>query len=188
MPDRRCSACRESAPATQMIRLVASPAGEVHADLRRALGGRGAYSCALQRCLHKAAQGAVSRSLKHRVQKADSQQLLNQVQSGLHRLIGEGLGRLQKQRSLHIGSADTEAADKLGSLQGVLAAHDISERSSKKVDALTAPVYRVAHQAELGAWLGRGATGVIGVPSGPVGAQALIEADRWCRLSNSMVG
>ena len=49
-------------------------------------------------------------------------------------------------------------------------------------------MYRVADQVELGRWLGRGATGVVGIPQGPAGAQALIEAGRWTCLANSVVG
>jgi predicted RNA-binding protein YlxR (DUF448 family) len=188
MSERRCSACRESCPATQMIRLVASPAGELRADLRAALGGRGAYACAQKQCLARASQGAVSRSLRRGIRKADKAVLLAEVQVGLERLLAERLGRLQKQRSLHIGAMQTESADRAGTLQGVVAAFDISERSSKKVDALRAPVYRVAHQAELGGWLGRGATGVVGVPNGPAGVKALVEADRFSRLANSVAG
>ena len=188
MPNRRCSACRESRPAAQMIRLVASPAGDLRADLRTALGGRGAYSCAQKQCLLRASRGAVSRSLKRSVKKGDAAALVVEVETGLARLLAERLGRLQKQRSLHIGASDTESADRAGSLQGIVAALDLSERSSKKVDALRAPVYRVARQAELGGWLGRGATGVVGVPNGPAGVKALVEADRFSRLANSVAG
>ena len=188
MPERRCSACRQSRPATQMIRLVASPAGELCADLRAVLGGRGAYACAQKQCLLRASQGAVSRSLKRGIKKGDSSALLADVQSGLARLLAERLGRLQKQRCLHIGASETELADRHGSLQGIVTALDLSERSSKKVDALRAPVYRVADQAQLGGWLGRGATGVVGVPNGPAGVKVLTEADRFSRLANSVAG
>jgi len=188
MAERRCSACRENHPADQMIRLLASPAGEVFADLRGSLPGRAAYACPSMQCLEKAARGSVSRSLKRRVQKGDGTALLDGVRDGLERLLAERLGRLQKQRGLHIGTADTQSADAQGALNGVVAATDLSERSSKKVDALRAPVYRVARQAELGGWLGRGATGVVGVPRGPAGAKALVEAARMSRLANSVVG
>jgi predicted RNA-binding protein YlxR (DUF448 family) len=171
-----------------MIRLVASEAGQVSADLRGRFGGRGAYACASVRCLERACKGAASRSLKQRISGPDASQLVTGVGEGLERLVAERLGRLQRQRALVIGAADTEAADRNGVLAGVVAAHDLSDRSSKKVDALRAPVYRVADQVELGRWLGRGATGVVGIPQGPAGTQALIEAGRWTCLANSVVG
>ena len=71
----------------------------------------------------------------------------------MERLLVERLGRLQKQRGLLIGAVETQSADDRDALNGVVAAIDLSERSSKKVDALRAPVYRVARQAELGGWL-----------------------------------
>ena len=188
MPERRCSACRENRPADQMIRLVASPAGELFADLRRRVPGRAAYACAERACLTGAARGAASRSLKRRIKKGDGEALFEEVRFGLERLLAERLGRLQKQRGLLIGAVETQSADDRDALNGVVAAIDLSERSSKKVDALRAPVYRVARQAELGGWLGRGATGVVGVPRGPAGAKALAEAVRVSHLANSLVG
>lgn len=188
MPERRCSACRTNRPAAEMIRLVAAPDGALAADLRGVLGGRGAWSCASKDCLDRASRGGVSRSLKRCVQKAPDGAMFETVSAGLQRLLGERLGRLQKQGGLVVGASSAEAADREGFLQGIIAAQDLSERSSKKVDALRAPVYRVARQLELGSWLGRGATGVVGVPMGREGEKALVEAQRWCGLTQGVSG
>ena len=188
MPERRCSACREQRPAHQLIRLVASPAGEVVPDLRRRAPGRAAYACPVLSCLERASKGAASRSLKRRVQKGPEGALVGAVRQGLERLLAERLGRLQRQRGLVIGLADTQSADAEAGLSGVVAAVDLSERSAKKVDAFRAPVYRVARQTELGSWLGRSETGVVGVPKGPLGEKALTEAALMSRLQTSVVG
>jgi hypothetical protein len=53
------------------------------------------------------------------------------------------------------------------------------------MDAMSAPVYTVATQDELGAWLGRGPTGVVGIPKGQFGSRILVDAARYDALRKS---
>lgn len=50
-PERQCLACRKRAARGALVRLVLSPAGEVVADLRQRLPGRGGHCCPTRACL-----------------------------------------------------------------------------------------------------------------------------------------
>ena len=53
-PVRMCVGCRTHAPKKELIRIVRTPAGEVVADAKGKLPGRGAYICRKAECLEKA--------------------------------------------------------------------------------------------------------------------------------------
>ncbi len=53
-PVRMCVGCRTHAPKRELIRIVRTPAGEVVADAKGKLPGRGAYICRKAECLEKA--------------------------------------------------------------------------------------------------------------------------------------
>jgi len=54
IPMRMCVGCRESKPKRELIRVVRSPEGEIHIDLKGKAPGRGAYICYNIECLEKA--------------------------------------------------------------------------------------------------------------------------------------
>ncbi|MFO7153386.1 MAG: YlxR family protein [Caldicoprobacter oshimai] len=54
IPMRMCVGCRESKPKQELIRVVRSPEGEIHIDLKGKAPGRGAYLCYNIECLEKA--------------------------------------------------------------------------------------------------------------------------------------
>lgn len=53
-PMRMCAACRQRTPKKELIRIVRTPSGEIAADAREKLPGRGAYLCRSHDCLKKA--------------------------------------------------------------------------------------------------------------------------------------
>ena len=55
VPVRTCVGCREPRPQSQLVRLARCRDGVRH-DLRKRLGGRGAYLCRDLRCIEAAAQ------------------------------------------------------------------------------------------------------------------------------------
>ena len=52
-PMRMCAGCRTHAPKRELIRVVRTPAGEVVADAREKMPGRGAYICRSHECFAK---------------------------------------------------------------------------------------------------------------------------------------
>ena len=54
VPLRSCVACRQARPKVELLRIVRTPLGEVHADASGKLAGRGAYLCRNERCVEQA--------------------------------------------------------------------------------------------------------------------------------------
>lgn len=54
VPIRTCIACRRQRPKREMVRIVRSPEGHVHADTTGKAHGRGAYLCRERGCWERA--------------------------------------------------------------------------------------------------------------------------------------
>ncbi|MEA5059784.1 MAG: YlxR family protein [Clostridia bacterium] len=68
IPMRMCVGCREMRPKKELIRIVRSPEGEVHADFTGKAPGRGAYVCKNAECLARAQKiRALERALENKV-------------------------------------------------------------------------------------------------------------------------
>jgi len=64
VPQRTCIACRRVRAKQELLRIVRTPLGEVHADPTGKLAGRGAYLCRDEACLAQAVkQKKLSRAL-----------------------------------------------------------------------------------------------------------------------------
>jgi predicted RNA-binding protein YlxR (DUF448 family) len=57
IPERTCIACRQVHPKRELVRLVATPQGEVTLDRTGRLPGRGAYLCPRLSCWEAALKG-----------------------------------------------------------------------------------------------------------------------------------
>ena len=65
IPMRQCSACRGHFEKRQLLRIVRTPDGNVMADPRGKVSGRGVYICRNEECLNKAIKTkALSRALE----------------------------------------------------------------------------------------------------------------------------
>jgi predicted RNA-binding protein YlxR (DUF448 family) len=54
IPVRECAACREHFEKRQLLRIVRKPDGEIVADEKGKVPGRGVYICKNEKCLEKA--------------------------------------------------------------------------------------------------------------------------------------
>lgn len=80
IPMRMCVGCREMRPKKELIRIVRSPEGEVHADPTGKAAGRGAYVCRNAECLARAQKiRALERALEHKVEPAVFERLAQEV-------------------------------------------------------------------------------------------------------------
>ena len=80
-PLRMCVGCREMRPKKELIRIVRSPEGEVHADPTGRAPGRGAYLCKDPACLAKAQKiRALERALEHKVEPAVFERLAQELE------------------------------------------------------------------------------------------------------------
>jgi uncharacterized protein len=185
MPERSCTACRKKADTDHLIRLIEVDERGVAADLRGRLPGRGGYACPDAKCLTRAASGAVSRALKSGVRHREPAALVREVGDGLKRMVRERLGVMKRRQGLIIGYKETSAASRAEAVEGAVVAVDLGNNARSGMDAMSTPVYTVATQDELGAWLGRGPTGVVGIPKGQFGARILVDAARYDALRKS---
>lgn len=65
IPMRQCLGCREMKPKRELVRVVRTPEGEIHIDLKGKMSGRGAYLCHNAQCLQRAVKSrAISRALE----------------------------------------------------------------------------------------------------------------------------
>ena len=78
---RMCVGCREMRPKKELIRIVRSPEGEVHAAPTGRAPGRGAYLCKDPACLAKAQKiRALERALEHKVEPAVFERLAQELE------------------------------------------------------------------------------------------------------------
>ena len=81
LPERTCVGCRARAPVTELVRVVAGPAGVV-LDARRRLPGRGAWVHPSRSCIETATRRKVwGRALKAPGILADADDLCSRVSS-----------------------------------------------------------------------------------------------------------
>ena len=83
IPMRQCLGCREMKPKRELIRVVRSPEGEIHLDLRGKANGRGAYVCPDPNCLQKAIRSkALERAFSARIPEEVYQSLREEMERG----------------------------------------------------------------------------------------------------------
>ena len=71
IPQRKCIGCGVQKDKRELLRIVRTPEGELHIDLRGKMSGRGAYICRSTDCLKKAVKGKrIEKSLEVKVDDA----------------------------------------------------------------------------------------------------------------------
>ena len=80
-PMRQCTGCREMKPKKELVRVVRSPQGEIHMDLKGKSPGRGAYVCRDPDCLKKAVRSrALARGLSAEIPQEVMELLLGEME------------------------------------------------------------------------------------------------------------
>ncbi len=78
VPERRCVACGQRAPKRDLVRIVRTPQGTVHADSTGKSSGRGAYLCRSTDCWDKGVRrGSLERNLQVTISPRDREVLLD---------------------------------------------------------------------------------------------------------------
>ena len=78
VPERRCVACGQRAPKRDLVRIVRTPQGAVHADSTGKSSGRGAYLCSSMDCWDKGvSRGSLERNLQVTISPRDREVLLD---------------------------------------------------------------------------------------------------------------
>lgn len=163
---RMCAVRRQVRAIDELIRFVVSPDGEVVADIKRKLPGRGMWISASRQVVAEAVRRhQFSRAFKRDVRvpltlPADTETLLA-------RSVAEALGVAAKAGQLTCGFAKVENALRAGEVQVLIHAADGAEDGIRKLDALARqngsnraglpgiPIVTVLTSAELDLALGR---------------------------------
>jgi predicted RNA-binding protein YlxR (DUF448 family) len=163
---RMCAVSREVRPIDELIRFVVSPQGEVVADLKRKLPGRGLWVSASRQAVAEAVRrNQFSRGFRRDVRAAPTLPL--ETENLLVRSVIEALAVAAKAGQVISGFAKVEEALAQGLVKALLHASDGAADGIRKLDAIARqrggnpgespdfPIRSVLSSAELDLALGR---------------------------------
>jgi predicted RNA-binding protein YlxR (DUF448 family) len=163
---RMCAVSREVRPIDELIRFVVSPQGEVVADLKRKLPGRGLWVSASRQAVAEAVRrNQFSRGFRRDVRAAPTLPL--ETENLLVRSVIEALAVAAKAGQVISGFAKVEEALAQGRVKALLHASDGAADGIRKLDAIARqrggnpgespdfPILSVLSSAELDLALGR---------------------------------
>jgi predicted RNA-binding protein YlxR (DUF448 family) len=171
-PQRTCLGCRQARDQVRLIRFVRSPDGEILADLKGRLPGRGAYLCNNRDCIEAALlRRQFDRAFRQPCRPVTVEQLTAGVAGELLAHLASLLGMARKSARFVAGSnAVLDALSRKGWLSVVVLARDISPQIGEKVRRKAAQqkivTTELLDKAELGRILGRAERSVVGLPDG----------------------
>jgi len=139
--ERHCALTRELKPAAEMIRFVVSPQGEVVADVKRKLPGRGLWLSGTRATLEQAVKrNLFARGFKRQV--AASPTLADDTERLLERAALDALAIAGKAGLVAAGAAKVEAAIAEGAVAALIHAADAAADGVRKLDAALAALQR----------------------------------------------
>ncbi len=167
-PVRTCTGCGNRRNKVDMIRIVTDPSGNIIADLKGKLPGRGGYLCPDGSCVEKAAGGRLVTTLRSDSPQELSARKLREILTGTlakHALSMLGLaqksGKVVSGTNLVRGELKRKAADR--SL--VIVADDASDETVRKIrsaaDRSNAEIIEFLSRENLGKATGKGLRSVL---------------------------
>ena len=188
-PQRTCLGCRQVKDQDQLIRFVRSPDGDVLADLKGRLPGRGAYLCNSRECLETAvSRKQFDRTFRQVCQSATVDGLVDGIAQELlaHMASLRGMARKSAQ-FVSGGNAVQDALSRRKPLAVVILARDVSpqigEKVRRKAEAQNVVTTKLFDKLELGRILGRAQRSVVGLPDGKLAEAFLNDLLRYQEIS-----
>ena len=188
-PQRTCLGCRQVKDQSELIRFVRSPVGEILADLKARLPGRGAYLCNSRACMEAAvSRHQFSRAFRNECQTVDASGLADKVTEELLRHLASLLGMARKSASFVAGSnAILDALTRKRALSVIVLAGDISpqigEKIRRKAERQNILTTELFDKMELGRILGRAERSVVGLPDGKLADAFIGDLHRYKDIS-----
>lgn len=181
-----CVACRTSAPASELIRFARHPDGVVGVDVRARLPGRGAWTCPTPSCVARSVEkGGLARAFDAAI-IADPAALSAEVERVIAAEALRGLSIARRVGRLWPGRTEAlDVATKRPQSTVVVIAADLARRSQEEVAHALESSDRVvlgATKDEMGAAIGRRATGVLALATGPHAQAVLSDLSRLARF------
>ncbi len=188
-PQRTCLGCRQVKDKAQLMRFVCSPDGEILADLKGRLPGRGAYLCNNRDCIEAAvSKKQFDRTFRQVCQPVTGAQLVEGIAQILLAHLASLLGMARKSAKFVAGSnAVLDALNRKGLLAVIVLARDISpqigEKVRRKAEYQKIVTTKLFNKAELGRILGRAERSVVGLPDGKLADAFLDDLLRYQDIS-----
>jgi len=188
-PQRTCLGCRQVKDQSELIRFVRSPDGEILADLKGRLPGRGAYLCNSRKCMEAAVtRQQFNRAFRSECQPADVSELADKVTQELLKQLASLLGMARKSSNFVAGSnATLDALTRKRAMSVIVLAEDISSQIGEKIryraerqNILTTVLF---DKMELGRILGRAERSVVGLPDGKLADAFIGDLRRYKDIS-----
>lgn len=181
-----CVACRTSAPASELVRFARHPDGVVGVDVRAKLPGRGAWTCPTPSCVGRAVEkGGLARAFEAAV-IADPIELSAEVERVIAAEALRGLSIARRVGRLWPGRTEAlDVATKRPQSTVIVMAADLARRSQEEVAHAIGSEERLvtgATKDEMGAAIGRRATGVLALATGPHAKTVLSDLQRLARF------
>jgi predicted RNA-binding protein YlxR (DUF448 family) len=181
--------CRQVKDQADLVRFVCSPDGEVLADLKGRLPGRGAYLCNSRSCIETAVKRKqFDRAFKQSCQPIAEDSLIEAVGQELLAHMASLLGMARKSAKFVSGSnAVLDALGRKKMLAVVILANDISpqigEKVRRKAEHQEIVTTKLFDKIELGRILGRAERSVVGLPDGKLAQAFLHDLHRYQDIS-----
>lgn len=179
--ERMCAVTRQVQPIDDLIRFVVSPDGEVIADLKRKLPGRGLWISASRTALAEAVRrGVFARGFKRDVRVTPG--LVDDTDNLLVRGLVEALAMAGKAGEVVTGFTKVESALQTGQAAALIHASDAAADGIRKLDAVVRqnthktaeiPILTTLSSAELDLALGRSNVIHAALRVGPAGKTVL---------------
>ena len=188
-PQRTCLGCRQVKDQDQLMRFVRSPDGDVLADLKGRLPGRGAYLCNSRECLETAVnRKQFDRTFRQACPSATVDGLVDGIAQELLAHMTSLLGMARKSAQfVSGGNAVQDALSRRKPLAVVVLARDISpqigEKVRRKAEAQNVVTVKLFDKIELGRILGRAQRSVVGLPDGKLAEAFLNDLLRYQEIS-----
>ncbi len=188
-PQRTCLGCRQVKDQDQLVRFVRSPDGEVLADLKGRLPGRGAYLCSDRGCIETAvSRKQFDRAFRQVCQPVTGGRLADSIADQLLAHLAGLLGMARKSSKFVAGSnAVLDALNRKKLLAVVVLAGDISPQIGEKIRRKAAyqkiVTTELFDKVNLGRILGRAERSVVGLPDGKLADAFLDDLLRYQDIS-----
>lgn len=168
-PQRTCVLTRRTQPQADLVRVVASPDGEVVIDYKGNLPGRGAW-------IEPSAEAITLLARKHGVLRkalgaeVDPVAIERDLREAVQEAVRAGLSIAAASGALVLGFDALVARLQAGELAAVILASDAAERTERGLRAVAPEGFKFFPSAftreQLGHRVGKGLLAAVGVPSG----------------------
>ena len=192
---RQCVVTRERRPKDELVRLVLAPDGRVGIDLLERAPGRGVYVLADRASVRKALTGkGLGRTFRGKAAPMSTEAvdgLLDDAARRLDARLSELVSVARRAQVADVGmDAALAALDDEPPAPVVVYAHDVSDRSLRRVCEHATPTTRFVElatgKADLGSKLGRSDVGVVAIRPSALALRIVAEAVRRDGLGASL--